>query len=74
MRGRASSDPGRIAKTRYLLAYMDDPAYRRRVLTQLNRTESRHALARAVFHGQRGQLRQRYREGQEGQLKTALAP
>ena len=35
--------------------------------TQLNRTESRHALARAVFHGQRGQLRQRYREGQEDQ-------
>jgi len=42
--------------------------YRRRILTQLNRTESRHALARAVFHGQRGQLRQRYREGQEDQL------
>lgn len=42
----------------------------RRILTQLNRTESRHALAqaRAVFHGQQGQLRQRYREGQEDQL------
>jgi len=40
----------------------------RRILTQLNRTESRHSLARAVFHGQRGQLRQRYREGQEDQL------
>jgi len=25
-------------------------------------------VARAVFHGQRGQLRQRYREGQEDQL------
>jgi len=35
---------------------------------RLNRTESRHALARAVFHGPRGQLRQRYREGQEDQL------
>lgn len=37
-------------------------------LTQLNRGEGRHSLARAVFHGKRGELRQRYREGQEDQL------
>ena len=30
--------------------------------------ESRHRLARKLFHGQRGELRQRYREGQEDQL------
>lgn len=66
--GRAVAELGRITKTLYLLAYLDDEAYRRRILTQLNRTESRHALARAVFHGQQGQLRQRYREGQEDQL------
>ena len=65
--GRAVAELGRIAKTLHL-AYLDDETYRRRILTQLNRTESRHALARAVFHGQRGQLRQRYREGQEDQL------
>ena len=35
---------------------------------QLNRGEGRHQLARAVFHGRRGELRQRYREGQEDQL------
>ena len=35
---------------------------------QLNRGESRHSLARATFHGQKGELRQRYREGQEDQL------
>ena len=40
--GHAIGDLGRIAKNRYLLTYMDDPAYRLRVLTQLNRTESRH--------------------------------
>jgi len=67
--GRAVAELGRITKTLYLLAYLDDETYRRRILTQLNRTESRHALARAVFHGQRGQLRQRYREGQEDQLR-----
>ena len=59
---------GRIPKTLYLLAYIDDESYRRRILTQLNRGESRHSVARAIFHGQRGELRQRYREGQEDQL------
>lgn len=63
--GRAVAELGRITKTLYLLAYLDDETYRRRILTHLNRTESRHSLARAVFHGQRGQ---RYREGQEDQL------
>jgi hypothetical protein len=57
-----------VAKTLYLLNYLDDEAYRRRILTQLNRGESRHSVARAIFHGQRGKLRQRYREGQEDQL------
>jgi hypothetical protein len=51
-----------------MLAYIDDEAYRRRILTQLNRGEGRHRLARRLFHGQRGELRQRYREGQEDQL------
>ena len=27
-----------------------------------------HSLGRAIFHGKRGELRQRYREGQEDQL------
>jgi TnpA family transposase len=65
---RALAALGRIPKTLYLLTYIDDENYRRRILTQLNRGESRHSVARAVFHGQRGELRQRYREGQEDQL------
>jgi TnpA family transposase len=65
---RAIGALGRIPKTLYMLAYVDDERYRRRILTQLNRGESRHGVARAVFHGQRGELRQRYREGQEDQL------
>ena len=48
-------------ETRFLLAYLDDESYRRRILTQLNRSETRHKLARAIFHGQRGEVRQRYR-------------
>ena len=65
---RALEELGRIIKTLYLLAYIDDEAYRRRILIQLNRGEGRHQLARIVFHGKRGELRQRYREGQEDQL------
>ncbi|MDP9381326.1 MAG: Tn3 family transposase, partial [Chloroflexota bacterium] len=69
---RAIGELGRIAKTLYLLPYIDDETYRRRVLTQLNRGESRHSLARATFYGQRGELRQRYREGQAGTLWVLL--
>lgn len=67
---KAVGELGRVAKTLFLLAYVDDEAYRRRVLTQLNRQESRHALARTVFHGRRGEIRKRYREGQEDQLSA----
>jgi TnpA family transposase len=35
---------------------------------QLNVTEARHRLARKIFFGQRGELRQHYREGMEDQL------
>lgn len=66
--GKAIGELGRVAKTLYLLNYIDDEAYRRRILTQLNRGEGRHSLARAVCHGNKGEIRQRYREGQEDQL------
>ena len=65
---RAIGELGRIPKTLHLLAYIDDESFRRRILTQLNRGEGRHSLARKCFFGQRGELRQRYREGQEDQL------
>lgn len=67
---RALGELGRINKTLYLLPYIDDETYRRRILTQLNRHEKRHNLAREVFHGRRGEVRQRYREGQEDQLSA----
>jgi TnpA family transposase len=68
MLGKALGEFGRIYKTQYLLTYVDDRGYRRRILTQLNRGESRHNLARAVFYGKKGELHQSYREGQEDQL------
>jgi TnpA family transposase len=65
---QAVAELGRIDKTIHCLTYIDDELKRRRTLIQLNRGEDRHRLARAVFHGKRGELRQRYREGQEDQL------
>lgn len=51
----------------YQITYVDDEAYRRRILTQFNRGEGRHSLSRAIFSGRRVEVRQRYREGQEEQ-------
>jgi TnpA family transposase len=65
---KAIIDVGRINKTLYLLNYINDEDYRRRILTQLNRGEERHHVARAIFHGRRGEMRKPYREGQEDQL------
>ncbi|MDV6376184.1 Tn3 family transposase [Deinococcus arenicola] len=66
--GRAIAEFGRARKTLYLLHYVHDEAYRQRILRQLNRGEQRHSVARAVFYGQKGELRQKYREGMEDQL------
>lgn len=57
----ALASVGRAAKSLFLLSYVDDEAYRRRILVQLNRHEKRHNLARKIFHGQRGEVRKRYR-------------
>ena len=65
---RAFREVGRVAKSLSLLSYVGDAAHRRRILVQLNRHEKRHELSRKVFHGQRGEVRKRYREGQEDQL------
>jgi hypothetical protein len=51
---RALEELGRIIKTLYMLRYIDDEAYRRRILTQLNRGEGRHELARIFLPRQAG--------------------
>lgn len=65
---KAIIDAGRINKTLYLLNYINDEDYRRKILTQLNRGEERHSVARAIFYGRCGEIRKPYREGQEDQL------
>ncbi|MCE1227150.1 MAG: Tn3 family transposase, partial [Geobacteraceae bacterium] len=65
---QAIAEFGRIDKTLHTLTYIDDETKRRSTLIQLNRGEGRHSVARDLFHGKRGELRQHYREGQEDQL------
>ena len=65
---RALSEIGRIAKTIHILHYVDDAAFRRRILTQLNHTELRHRLGRRIHHGERGEIRSPLQQGQEEQL------
>ena len=67
---RALAELGRIIKTLHLLGYIDSKEKRRRILTQLNRQEFRHRLARRVCHGDRGEIRKAYRQEQEEQLGT----
>jgi len=67
--GAALAELGRLPKTLHNLAFIaKDETYRRGILTALNHGETRNKLARKIFHGQKGELRQRYREGQEDQL------
>ena len=66
--GKAIAEVGRAAKTMYLLEYVSNEAYRRRIHTQLNRGESRGRIARVVYHGNRGEVREKYRAGMEDQL------
>ncbi len=65
---KSIQDVGRIAKTLFMLHYLCDESYRRRILTQVNHTEFRHKLARRLCYGNRGELKRSYREGQEQQL------
>lgn len=55
----ALQEMGRIEKTIFLLDYVSDKALRRRVQRGLNKGESMNSLARAIFFGKRGELRER---------------
>ncbi|WP_354236953.1 Tn3 family transposase [Arthrobacter sp. UYEF3] len=66
--GEALAHYGRIFKTLHVLTFVDDPEYRREMKGMRNLQEGRHALARHIFHGRKGELHRAYREGQEDQL------
>ncbi len=59
----------RIFKSLHILNYIDvDESYRRDVKGIRNLQEGRHALARKICHGKKGQLYHRYERGLENQL------
>jgi TnpA family transposase len=66
--GEAIATYGRIFKTLHILSIIDSQPYRRGIKGMRNLQEGRHALAGKIFHGRKGELFQRYREGMEDQL------
>jgi TnpA family transposase len=61
---RALTEMGKLERTAFLLDYFRDEALRRRVLVGLNKGEALHALARQLFFGRLGGLRDRAFEDQ----------
>jgi len=67
--GEAIAAYGRIFKSLHILAYIDvDETYRRDIKGIRNLQEGRHALARKISHGKKGELYHRYERGLENQL------
>jgi TnpA family transposase len=56
---------GRIERTLYTLDWLEQPQLRRQATAELNKGESRNALARAVCFHRLGQLRDRTVEAQQ---------
>ena len=50
---------GRIEKTIFILNYISDESLRRKIQKGLNKGEAMNALARAIFFGKQGELRER---------------
>jgi hypothetical protein len=55
---------GRIERTLFTLAWIEDPSLRRRVTAGLNKGEARNSLAKAVFFNRLGEVRDRSFENQ----------
>ncbi|EWG08969.1 Tn3 family transposase [Cytobacillus firmus] len=66
----ALREMGRIEKTIFILDYISNETLRRRVQRGLNKGEAMNGLARALFFGKRGELRER---GLQDQLQRASA-
>jgi TnpA family transposase len=64
---RALQEYGRLAKTLFILRYLQSEDYRRRIQTQLNKGESLHALRQFLFFAHEGLVRQRQPEDQTNQ-------
>jgi TnpA family transposase len=61
---RALTEMGKLERTAFLLEYFRDESFRRRILIGLNKGEALHVLARLLFFGRLGELRDRALEDQ----------
>jgi TnpA family transposase len=61
----ALGELGRLERTFFTLDWLESPELRRRCHAGLNKSEARHALARAVFAHKQGRIADRTVEGQE---------
>jgi len=66
----ALQEMGRIEKTIFIMNYISSEALRRKINRGLNKGEAMNALARAIFFGKRGELRER---ALQDQLQRASA-
>jgi len=69
---QALQEYGRLVKTNFILAWLADQELRTRIGRQLNKGEQLHALRRAIFYANEGQIRQRNPE-QQGEQALCLA-
>ncbi|MFT5875652.1 MAG: TnpA family transposase, partial [Clostridium sp.] len=67
---KALSEIGKIEKTIFILDYLSDEDFRRKINTGLNKGEAINALARALFFGKHGML---YEKDIQGQVQRATA-
>ncbi len=66
---KAIQEYGRVVKTISLVRYLHDEKHRRRILVQLNKGESLHALRRKIFFANLGQFTRRRPDDQDLQAQ-----
>ena len=65
---RALRDLGRLVKTQFILRWIENQDYRRRIHRQLNKGEARHALRRFLFFAHEGKVQRRQADQQTNQI------
>ena len=65
---RALRDLGRLVKTEFILRWIENQDYRRRIHRQLNKGEALHALRRFLFFAHEGKVQRRQADQQTNQI------
>ena len=65
---RALRDLGRLVKTQFILRWIENQDYRRRIHRQLNKGEALHALRRFLFFAHEGKVQRRQADQQTNQV------